>query len=62
VTSRPELQRFVVSADDAALDKIHPRLWLEAHDPKRQSLRKLIAALPYTLRNTVLRYLRSIGR
>jgi SAM-dependent methyltransferase len=45
-----------------ALSRVHPRRWLEAHDPRRQRLPPLIKALPYSVSKAVrLRFSRSWG-
>jgi SAM-dependent methyltransferase len=45
------------------LARIHPRRWLEAHDPKRQRLPPLLRALPHSLSNAVkVRARRAFGR
>jgi SAM-dependent methyltransferase len=38
---------------DGPLARVHPRKWEEANDPKRQHLKKLASALPYSVSNAV---------
>ena len=45
----PALAPHVVSADDPALDRVHPVRWLQAHDPRRQPLKDVLAALPHSV-------------
>lgn len=53
----PELAPYVVAASDATLAKVHPRKWAEANDPRRQPLKRVLAALPHALRNAATRRL-----
>jgi hypothetical protein len=39
---------------------VHPRKWMEANDPRRQPLRPLLRALPYSLCNAAGLRLRKI--
>ncbi len=54
----PALARYRVSPDDPALDRVHPRKWVESNDPTRQSLRAVAAALPHALGAAARRRLR----
>ena len=54
----PSLRDYVVDSGDPALDRVHPRRWLEANDPRRQPLRHVLAALPHAVRNAVARRIR----
>jgi hypothetical protein len=49
------LQKYIVSADNEMLSKVHPQKWLEANNPPPPPLRDLIKALPVSLMHT-LRY------
>ena len=53
----PDLVPYVVAADTGALSKVHPRLWEEVGDPQRVRLKRVLAALPYSLRNALARRL-----
>ena len=53
----PGLRRYTVDPEDPALDRVHPRKWLEAHDPRRQPLRRVLRALPHAVRAAVGRRL-----
>ena len=55
----PALAEYVVAPDDPALDRVHPRKWMEAHDPRKQPLRDVLGALPHALRNAVARRIES---
>lgn len=45
----PTLAQYRVSPDDSALDRVHPSRWVEAHNPKRQTLKSIAAALPHAI-------------
>lgn len=51
----PALQPYAVAPDDATLDRVHPRKWMETHDPRHQSLRNVLTALPHSLRAALAR-------
>lgn len=51
----PALVPYVTDPGTPGFDRVHPKRWLEAHDPRRQPLRLVLAALPHALR-------RSLGR
>lgn len=53
----PALAPHVVEPDDPALDRVHPRKWMEANDPTRQTLRTVLQALPHSVRRAVARRL-----
>lgn len=55
----PALAPFVTEPDDPELNRVHPRKWMEAHDPRRQPLRRVLAALPHAVRNAAARRLGS---
>ena len=54
----PSLQPYTVSHGDASLDRVHPRKWLEANDPRRQPLASVLSALPHAVRSAVAHRLR----
>ncbi|NJO18632.1 MAG: class I SAM-dependent methyltransferase [Thioploca sp.] len=47
----PYLVQEYSSSQKTIQTKIHPRLWLAAHNPHGQSLKKVIKALPFSIRN-----------
>jgi SAM-dependent methyltransferase len=51
VTRYPTLQSL--SPAEGALARVHPRRWLQAHDPRRQRLPPLIRALPHSVSNAM---------
>ena len=58
LADHPALAEFVADPADPALDRVHPRKWAEAHDPRRQPLADVLAALPHAVRNAAARRLR----
>ncbi len=53
----PKLAAAHTDARPEALARVHPRKWIEVHDPKRQLLRPLLKALPHAVKNALLRRL-----
>jgi SAM-dependent methyltransferase len=53
LTNHPKLAQKHLSCQETIQVKIHPRLWLDAHNPRRQSLKKIIKALPFSIKNAV---------
>jgi SAM-dependent methyltransferase len=49
----PKLAGQVVQHDDRSLARIHPAKWLEANNPRRQLLRKILPAVPYAVKNAI---------
>ena len=58
LADHPALAEFVADPADPALDRVHPRKWAEAHDPRRRPLADVLAALPHAVRNAAARRLR----
>lgn len=63
---RDRVDRYPVfstlTAVEGGVARVHPRRWLEAHDPRRQHLRPLVRALPHSVSNAVaVRIRRSLG-
>lgn len=55
--AHPALAPFVVDPADPTLDRVHPRKWAEANDPRRRPLRDVLAALPHATWNAAARRL-----
>lgn len=53
------LHPYRVDADAPSLDRVHPERWMEANDPRRQTLKHVLAALPHALRAAIGRRLPS---
>lgn len=51
----PSLREYATSADNPVLSKVHPRKWVEANNSRSQPLKRVLAALPYSLKNAFTR-------
>ena len=56
----PGLKNYIVAADNEILSKVHPLKWLELNNPPPQPLRKLMRALPVSLKHTFRYYTKRI--
>lgn len=57
LASWPDLQNYVVAADDLALCRVHPTIWMKVNDPRSQPIRKVLTSLPFSLKNIITRRL-----
>jgi hypothetical protein len=51
--NRQNLKPYITAAEDGRLAMIHPVKWLESNNPRRQSLKRLLTALPFAVGNTI---------
>lgn len=56
----PQLQPYVVAADDPSLSRVHPTLWQTVNDPRTRSVWYLLSALPVALSNAASRRINRI--
>jgi hypothetical protein len=58
----PALQQHALISPEAVRSLVHPRLWIVAQDPTRQSIHKLIRSMPHAVRNALAACLRRLRR
>jgi len=60
LNNHPVLAQKHLSSGQTVQAKVHPALWLGAHNPRNWSLKNVIKALPFSIKNAVMRRIQRI--